>query len=742
MPLTYTDPFSGAEASACAYTTAAKAKSAEALKPQGMSESDWEFSKKEAQWGVAQGKFLESGLQPGTVFAKGVWDGDKAFYSWNADGSIQEKFFMGKGAPEINKISHQNFKLNMVHDPDISFLDAEGGLFEKGVTSKPGVGKLTDEDVSAMFVKVKDDFAKYKGIDIKAASFLDKEVFESLAKFTGYDSAAIEAKIERYKASGKKLSSLKKQVLSGKKIVATPPPPGSSQEVMDAFEKKVLKPNHIDASLHPTIETVNKTVDDLIAKTNPAYTDEEIVKQYIKAKDSLAANPDLKWTVNTPVTKDFADEILFMMNQAGMDLNYYSDVEKAIANYVGSGKKISALKKKMATAGELDPASAAAKAAKAQAKAEKAAAAEAKSIAEQIAEDVGQKAEAAYTPGVASVMTPEVDAFTYQNLKNELYASMQPYSAYSKFANAVDELKYGGHGEFSILDVMRSYDIQKAKALGIENGFFYEKKVAEWASTSEGEQWILDAKANALANAAQKAKDAAEAHAKKIAQQEYAAAKAKVMAEMPDLPPDSALFQVISHDEAVAMQERHGRWGQAQIDALRTWSGGSYSAISRSMRGSFGTGIAPTEGLGGKYSTSIIDMQSGMKPIERELLAHRGASLEQFSAASEEELYSMIGKELEDKGFYATSVGGHSAMGGQLTIETEIPAGTFGAYIDTISTHQGEHELLLAAGTRFKVLRIEEGYGKMVVRVRAIPGSHVRAETMIPKPNTSRFGAW
>jgi hypothetical protein len=82
------------------------------------------------------------------------------------------------------------------------------------------VGSMSHEDVSAMFVKIKDDLAKEKGLNIKGANAaLDDEVYKAIGNATGYAAAEVKAKIDAYKAAGNKLSALKKKVLAGTKKV-------------------------------------------------------------------------------------------------------------------------------------------------------------------------------------------------------------------------------------------------------------------------------------------------------------------------------------------------------------------------------------------------------------------------------------------------------------------------------------------------------------------------------------------
>jgi hypothetical protein len=74
----------------------------------------------------------------------------------------------------------------------------------------------------------------------------------------------------------------------------------------------------------------------------------------------------------------------------------------------------------------------------------------------------------------------------------------------------------------------------------------------------------------------------------------------------------------------------------------------------------------------------------------------------------------------------STSVGGHAAFGGSVKVIVELPKGTVGAFVKSISRFSNENEYIVAAGTKFKVLTVKKSGYQTEVRVRAIPGSHTK----------------
>lgn len=717
MPHPIIDPFSGEKYDVCSYTTALKASNA--TKPAGMSEQQWEKSKQKGSFGVAQGKHMAGELKNGDAFAFQTVVLDQGKYrttrfSFSGPNQIVAdiRYFTPDGTlykKSLDALTGEEFNFLYIGEDTLKFVGPKG-KFMPGPAVDPkvnSVGKLTDEDMSAMFVKTKDDFAKAKGLNIKGANpALDLEVYDSLAKFTGYTAKDVAAKIERYKASGKKLSALKKQVASGKKVVPTPPAPGSAEEAMQAFKAAVKKPNALDASAMPTIETTEKAVDDLLAKSLPQYTDEEIVKAFIKAKDNVVALfPEEGFTLYTPMTGDFQKYVFSAMKGNGTKLTTFTDVEKALAKYKASGQKLSTLKKQMIKNGELDtpgvPKAPSGKAPKAPATAKPPVGA---------AEEVAQKAESGYVPNGASpyqLSAADEDAI-FKALSSNVYAGAPESSLYQKFAQKALEMEAEKGAPVSTLDIIRAYDKKKAVQLKLENGFFYEKKLATWSSSPQGEQIILQLKADHIAALA-KAKKVEEAKKK----------FAELQANMPDLPADSIRFNEIATSKAQEIQDQMfaagGRWTAKEKAALREYTGGSYSSINKALRN--GTKSS-------SFHDTIIQAQKGMRPSTQDMLLQRGTGWQQMGVNSKEELYGLIGNEFEDAGFVSTSVGGKAAFGGAVHLEIEAPIGTLMAYVQPISKFPSEREMLLAAGTRFKVLRVTEQYdGSTVVRVRAIPGS-------------------
>jgi uncharacterized linocin/CFP29 family protein len=79
----------------------------------------------------------------------------------------------------------------------------------------------------------------------------------------------------------------------------------------------------------------------------------------------------------------------------------------------------------------------------------------------------------------------------------------------------------------------------------------------------------------------------------------------------------------------------------------------------------------------------------------------------------------LVGQTYEERGFSSSSVGGRAAFSSKpVLLEIEAPKGTNMAFLKGISHFSTENEMLLAPNTHFKILRVREAHGQIVVRVR------------------------
>lgn len=607
------------------------------------------------------------------------------------------------------------------------------------------VGSMSHEDIAAMFVKIKDDLAKQQGLNIKGANpQLDQLVYSKIGDGTGYTAAEVKAKIDAYKADGNKLSALKKKVLAGtKKVPEGKPIPakqtGDNSPLASPTTKAKQpdpKPNGVPTQATPKLADQIKAKVKKEADKDPAkvYSDEDVASAYIIAKDAIVANNTKGWTLYTK-NDEFDLEIAI---QVGMKTGLNPTQQKqAIAQYLASGKKLSALKKQLAKQGAFKPQAATLKSGKASPDPDK-------------TKDVNAKADAGYTPTPepatkAKANEPKIDtgkpapkkvvddaqeagdiSGIPDSLKNVIYSKFKangsqsylssgPGSNYEGFADVQAAMKVAGH-DLSLLQLIRVIDEQGAKKAGVDNGKLFEKQVATWLTTPDGTKYVNDKKVQLAAKAEKAAKEAAaKAEALRLAKE--------LEANQPPLPADSALFETWDLAKARRISNTwlaKEPWTAKQKAGLRHYTGSAYIEMNGYLRD-------PSSSIGPTSKGHIQGTKEGMRPTTERILVKRGTGLNQFSTlglnrGDKNLVWGLTGKTFKDEGFLSTSAGGKEAFSSkEATLEIECPIGTPMAYVDPISKVPGEKEMLLQAGMEYKIIQVRMSPGgKPIIRMRVV----------------------
>ena len=269
----------------------------------------------------------------------------------------------------------------------------------------------------------------------------------------------------------------------------------------------------------------------------------------------------------------------------------------------------------------------------------------------------------------------------------------------------------------NLLQALKIIDEHKVTKHGGVNSNAYEKKIVEWLGTPAGK----------------KSAAGLIAWAEEVAQAKTAGTPlpASPLGTAVNIAPASSIgtpattsslsFPVVSPTEAAAMHSKVMAtkvWSSQQRSTIKNYTGGGFDPINKALR--FGGG-SPTTVQKAKL------IQSAMYPAQRSFIVHRGTNdigvpnLKTFA-----DVQALLGKSFEEKGFSSGSVGGHAAFSGKtFLLEIEVPQGTPGAFIRSASQYPHENEYLLAAGTKFKVLKVTDNGGswpgKYIIRVRVIP---------------------
>lgn len=134
-----------------------------------------------------------------------------------------------------------------------------------------------------------------------------------------------------------------------------------------------------------------------------------------------------------------------------------------------------------------------------------------------------------------------------------------------------------------------------------------------------------------------------------------------------------------------------------------------------------------------RYKKYIDDATTGLEKweVQEDVVVWRGISSRRTFAqdvfnVSEQELIQMfndgtiIGQTFTEYGFASTGVTKGAGWGKEISAEIYVPKGTKAMYVDPISMHEGEKELLLQRGTVFKIWDFTENNGRYRLRLEIV----------------------
>ena len=163
--------------------------------------------------------------------------------------------------------------------------------------------------------------------------------------------------------------------------------------------------------------------------------------------------------------------------------------------------------------------------------------------------------------------------------------------------------------------------------------------------------------------------------------------------------------------DADILQERMNKawpppWNASERAALKKYTGDAYVPINNCLRG-IGTCTPATQ-------STINSLRKAMKPSTDTVVVHRKTNPSAFGlhhgtaefANLHKSLSALVGKTFEDKGVTSTSIR-KGAWHGLVEMEIEVPKGAKIAWVKRLSQHTHEDEIILAPGTRFEVISVE-----------------------------------
>lgn len=278
----------------------------------------------------------------------------------------------------------------------------------------------------------------------------------------------------------------------------------------------------------------------------------------------------------------------------------------------------------------------------------------------------------------------------------------------------------------SVLQAAQLVDEAKAKKYGSVNKNLTEKALLSWLGTKDGKEYAA-AYATPKADQIMYLKDpeAVKKAALEAQKKIYVANGEKVqkLAGGPgpyDPHKPASDFASFNHQQAQKSQDDYmaksgEKWTGKQKQAITAYTGSSYVPINDYLR--------KPDNSDPHYKDYATQIQAGMRPLAHDQLLIRGSSYKIFPAGFNniEGVKKLIGEEISDSGFVSTSIAG---AGGEFTkaikLHIEAPAGTMGAYVRSISSHPNENEMILAAGTKFRILSVDTSGHQPIVRLRVV----------------------
>jgi len=141
-------------------------------------------------------------------------------------------------------------------------------------------------------------------------------------------------------------------------------------------------------------------------------------------------------------------------------------------------------------------------------------------------------------------------------------------------------------------------------------------------------------------------------------------------------------------------------WTESQRVALVAYTGFDYEGINGGLR----SGNESAEGR-----AAVAQIREGMRSIPEDIVVHRGVDARTFGYSGAQippgDGASLVGRTFNDPGFSSTSV--DTPLDGWVKMRVTVPAGTRGAYVESITATQNEHEMLLDRGTHFRITHVE-----------------------------------
>lgn len=163
-------------------------------------------------------------------------------------------------------------------------------------------------------------------------------------------------------------------------------------------------------------------------------------------------------------------------------------------------------------------------------------------------------------------------------------------------------------------------------------------------------------------------------------------------------------------------------WTKEQRESIRFYTNGPYRELNGCLRGH--SPCTP------ELTKHINVLKSVMKPSTEDVVLYRGADPRVFGLDRKKFvlnnpegikiLQKLTGKTLHDKGVISTSID-NITWSSPFQIKIEAPKGTKMAWVQSVSGHKDEKEIMLAPNTRFEVVSAKKRtFGGYDVHLRVV----------------------
>lgn len=159
--------------------------------------------------------------------------------------------------------------------------------------------------------------------------------------------------------------------------------------------------------------------------------------------------------------------------------------------------------------------------------------------------------------------------------------------------------------------------------------------------------------------------------------------------------------------------------------AVEDYTNSGYHSINGTLRGIDMNRRSASEIRDAKKSADLVS--HAMHPTTEDTLVRRGMGPQMFGFDAGADLDKVqaalkAGQEWMDSGFMSTSINRGHSWSGEVLLELKVPRGTPASYVQTISSHKSEYELLLDSGTRIVIDSVERpSFGQVKVYAHVKP---------------------